>query len=472
MNIICSHFNCDLDALASMIAAKLLFPDAKLCLAGAADITVRQLIKDYPGRFDIIKERAINLKNIKSVIMVDNSNYERTGKIGEYLINNPEVPVICFDHHPPKLENHKFLYYRYEAYGACTTILIKEIIERGITIDPLTASFLALGIYSDTGSFKAINTSSEDFSALAYLINMGASISFINSYLQPQLNTKEIQLMNKLVSTMEVLDFSGIQVHFFDIILENEIYNIAKLLQIIRQSENIKCLFAFVILPDKTIIIGRSDFLFIQVNTILSEYNGGGHLSSGSATVHNIPPDIIKKRIHQLIHDSIIKHGTVANIMTKDVETATVKTKIYEVGKKLSNQNFGAIPILKDKKVVGIVTKKDVGQAVLHKLSAKTVDNIMSTDIISVNSNTSIYKAQETLIRHNIGRLLVIDNDKKGQPVLIGIVSRRDIIKALRNVVLGGYLRLITNFKSYQPYWCICRYLGINAWLVGGLFVI
>ena len=48
--------------------------------------------------------------------------------------------------------------------------------------------------------------------------------------------------------------------------------------------------------------------------------------------LYNIPR-YYQKRIHQLIHDSIIKHGTVANIMTKDVETATVKTKIYEVGK-------------------------------------------------------------------------------------------------------------------------------------------
>ncbi|HPK41738.1 MAG TPA: CBS domain-containing protein, partial [Candidatus Cloacimonadota bacterium] len=163
---------------------------------------------------------------------------------------------------------------------------------------------------------------------------------------------------------------------------------------------------------------------------ILKDFGGGGHPSSASASVQQTDLESLKKKVYDLILRSIKEYGTVADIMSKDVETANVRSRIFEVGKKLSNHNFGAIPILKDKKVVGIVTKKDVGQAVLHKLSSKTVDHIMSTDIISITSDTSIYKAQEMLIKHSIGRLLVIDTDSKGNSKLVGIVSRRDIIKA------------------------------------------
>ncbi|HQB40221.1 MAG TPA: CBS domain-containing protein [Candidatus Cloacimonadota bacterium] len=480
MIIIISHVNCDLDAFSSMIAAKLLFPEAKLCLSGAPDVGVKQLLKDYPERFDLIKEKNVNLNKIKSVVLVDNSNFDRAGKIGLFLKAKPNIPIICYDHHTPPSNRDDFVYFRHEYYGACATILIKEMIDQGISPDPLTASILALGIYSDTGSFKAINTSPDDFSAMAYLLNNGASIGFIKNYIQPQLNTKNLKIMNQIASSLETYEIRGVIINYLDIELKEEIYNISNLLYYIRQSENMKCMFFFMKLPEKIIIIGRSDYSFIQVNSILKEFGGGGHASSASATVHQTDLESVKKKVYDLTLQSIKEYGTVADIMSKDVETANVRSRIFEVGKKLSNHNFGAIPILKDKKVVGIVTKKDVGQAVLHKLSSKTVDHIMSTDIISITSDTSIYKAQEMLIKHSIGRLLVIDTDSKGNSKLVGILSRRDIIKAtfeqqtrlnqdsfdnvkgLLNKINPSVLEVIKVIADFADI------LQKDAWLVGG----
>ncbi|HPK41739.1 MAG TPA: hypothetical protein PKZ69_08940, partial [Candidatus Cloacimonadota bacterium] len=213
----------------------------------------------------LIKEKNVNLNKIKSVILVDNSNFDRAGKIGLFLKTKPNIPIICYDHHTPPSNRDDFVCFRHEDYGACTTILIKEMIDQGISPDPLTAGILALGIYSDTGSFKAINTSPDDFSAMAYLLNNGASIGFIKNYIQPQLNTKNLKIMNQIASSLETYEIRGVIINYLDIELKEEIYNISNLLYYIRQSENMKCMFFFMKLPEKIIIIGRSDYSFIQV---------------------------------------------------------------------------------------------------------------------------------------------------------------------------------------------------------------
>jgi tRNA nucleotidyltransferase (CCA-adding enzyme) len=480
MIVICSHISCDLDAFSSMIAARLLFPEAKISLCGATEESVKQIINEFPEKFDIIKEKSIPLDQLKSVILVDNSNFDRAGKVGAYLKANPGLPVICFDHHFQTKHPERFVFYKNEAYGACTTVMVKEMIERGITPDPLTAGFLALGIYADTGSLLSVNTCADDLSALAFLLNVGASLSFVKKYLQPQFTTEEIVIMNQLVSSKEEFEIKGVKIHYFKIELEKELFNISQLLQYIRRSENILCFFCFIILPGKTLIIARSDYAFIQVNGILAEFGGGGHPSSGSASILGLSSELIQKRVFQLIQESIIKNGTVADIMSRHLECAEVETSIYEVGKKLSNYHFGAIPILKQGKVVGIVTKKDVGQAILHHYGSKSVDYIMSTDLIAISPDTSVYKAQEILINKNIGRLPVIVQGENGNEKLVGIVSRRDILKSnyeqhialSQNVFenVSGYLRKL-NPQIVQVIEKISMFadsLEVDAWLVGG----
>ncbi|WP_017981070.1 CBS domain-containing protein [Methanocaldococcus villosus] len=89
-----------------------------------------------------------------------------------------------------------------------------------------------------------------------------------------------------------------------------------------------------------------------------------------------------------------------------------------------------AAPIVDDNnKLVGIVTDFDImARAARSKIMKDTpVKKIMTRNVITINENDSIGKARALMRDHNIGRLVVVDDE--GKPV--GIVTEMDILNLI-----------------------------------------
>ena len=82
MDIITSHLNADFDSLASMIAAKKLYPDAFLAFPGSQERKVRDFIEVFRPA-EIRKLRDIEPSEIRKLIIVDTKQPDRIG-IFEY----------------------------------------------------------------------------------------------------------------------------------------------------------------------------------------------------------------------------------------------------------------------------------------------------------------------------------------------------------------------------------------------------
>ncbi len=486
MILICSHSNCDLDAFASMLGAHLLFPNSKICLTGALDNSVKRVINDFETHlksidkqknhtFEFIKEKNVNFDLLRSIILVDNSNFDRLGNIGKYINDHPELPVICFDHHEECINKQRFIYYKQENFGSCTTMIVRELMNRGINFDQYIASIFAMGIFEDTGSLLNVNTQAEDFSALSYLMSMGMSISLVKKYIKPVFSAYQLEIMNELIKSKEMIEIKGIPVHFFKLELKNELYGISELIQYVRQSESIQCLFCFVKINNKIIIIARSDYSFIEVNKILSTFEGGGHPSSASAHILDHSLEEIQTETYLLLIKCISDHGTVKDYMTKQVETIDINSSILDAYIKLNANHFGALLITDNDKLQGIITKKDIGQALMHHLEEHSIEMIMSTDLITIKEDTSIFKAQEIMLEKNIGRLPVMyDSEIKG------IISRRDLLKAIyfsnQKYSLEQFDNISSKLKRLEPdlYKTIISIgvfadsCNVNVFLVGG----
>jgi CBS domain-containing protein len=127
----------------------------------------------------------------------------------------------------------------------------------------------------------------------------------------------------------------------------------------------------------------------------------------------------------------------VREVMTEKVVTCTPKDPLTKVWMKMDDMGFSGIPVVKGRKVVGIVTRKDIlkaGYARIGKEDEKgkgktknppAVEKIMRTPVISVSPDCSIEEATDLLLKFNIGRLAVVEDGS-----LVGIVDREDIIKA------------------------------------------
>lgn len=113
----------------------------------------------------------------------------------------------------------------------------------------------------------------------------------------------------------------------------------------------------------------------------------------------------------------------IKDIMTEEVECCTLLDNVYEVALKMKELNVGAIPIVDQDKVVGMITDRDIvvrGVAEKHPGSTK-VEEIMSNNLVTVSPDSSSKEAAKLMAEHQIRRLPVVEEGK-----LIGIVSLGD----------------------------------------------
>ena len=106
----------------------------------------------------------------------------------------------------------------------------------------------------------------------------------------------------------------------------------------------------------------------------------------------------------------------VKDIMSTDVETCSLLDNVYEVAVKMKELNVGAIPIIDNERLVGMITDRDlVVRSIAEKRPGSTkVEKIMSDNLITVTEDTSSKEALRLMAEHQIRRLPVVKNDRSG----------------------------------------------------------
>jgi CBS domain-containing protein len=113
----------------------------------------------------------------------------------------------------------------------------------------------------------------------------------------------------------------------------------------------------------------------------------------------------------------------IRDIMTDDVECCSLLDNVYEVAVKMKELNVGAIPIVDESKLVGMITDRDIvirGVAEKNPGSTK-VEKIMSNKLVTATGEMTTKEAARLMSENQIRRLPVVEGEK-----LIGIVSLGD----------------------------------------------
>ena len=119
-------------------------------------------------------------------------------------------------------------------------------------------------------------------------------------------------------------------------------------------------------------------------------------------------------------------HFHVSTVMVKDLITVDEDDELTDVAKILIEKNIGAIPVLSDGEMVGIVTKSDFIYLCKAKAYEKiSVKDIMTSDIISISADDRLVHARKVIMDSKIGRLLLTEDNE-----LAGIITSKDIAKA------------------------------------------
>jgi CBS domain-containing protein len=113
---------------------------------------------------------------------------------------------------------------------------------------------------------------------------------------------------------------------------------------------------------------------------------------------------------------------TVKDFMTADVVHVEIPGNRDDVLKILKRTGISGVPVLKNKKIVGIITRKDL----LSKPEETQLGLLMTPKPISIGPDTDIHEAARLLVTHRVRRLPVVEDGK-----LIGLLSVADLIHAI-----------------------------------------
>ncbi|NYT20816.1 MAG: CBS domain-containing protein [Methanomicrobiales archaeon] len=113
---------------------------------------------------------------------------------------------------------------------------------------------------------------------------------------------------------------------------------------------------------------------------------------------------------------------TVADYMTTEVVRIEIPGNRDDVLKILKRTGISGVPVLKEGKLVGIITRKDL----LRKSDETQLGLLMTRDPVTVTPDASVQEAARLMIEYNVRRLPVVDEGK-----LAGLISVADLIHAL-----------------------------------------
>jgi IMP dehydrogenase len=109
--------------------------------------------------------------------------------------------------------------------------------------------------------------------------------------------------------------------------------------------------------------------------------------------------------------------------MIVDPITIEPEQKVHEALKLMNEYRISGVPVIKNRKLVGILTNRDLRfEANLDQ----PVSNVMTKDnLVTVSSNISLEESKKLLHKHRIEKLLVVDDDFN----LKGLITIKDIEK-------------------------------------------
>jgi len=484
MDIITSHINADFDSLASMVAAKKLYPDAEMVFPGAQEKKLRDFIEAFkPVEIKRIKD--IDITKVARLIIVDTKNPQRIGPLAE-LLSKSGVAVHIYDHHPFAKGDIRGSLEIVEEVGATATIFSELLKARDLPPSPMEATILCLGIYEETGSLLFPSTTERDLLAAAYLIKRGANLNIVSSFLRLEMSREELDILAELVRYSKEIVSSGIRIKIAKASSETYLGDAAHLAHRIMDMEDLDALFVLLRMEGKILIVARSRAPELNVADVMSQFNGGGHSTAASATVKEESLEMTEEKLVKVILNNIKPGQVASDIMTSPVISLNWDRAIKEIEITMTKYGVNVLPVIKNAKYAGLISREIVEKALFHGFGKSKAIDFCTTDAATVSPDTSIREIERMMIEHNQRFTAVIEKNN-----IVGAITRTDLLRTLYEEFLrrsrleksdtkekpsiGRNIAILLKERFPEEIYGIFKLageiadrLGINAYLVGG----
>lgn len=466
MDAILTHENADFDAIASLAAAKKLYPDAAALLPRRVNRNANDFLTLYGDPFPFIPQEQAPRRKFKRVLLVDT----QTLPSARGLAVEPNVHIV--DHHPLARALDERTTFSGGDVGATTTLFVETLREKNAPLTRLEATLFALGIYEDTGSLAYSSTTARDLRAVAYLVEHGASYDLIGEFLRQPLADDQRAMYNRLLRHCEAHAIAGQTILIAAVRVQEYVEEISTLAHQLMSLYDPNALFLLVQMRNEIQLVARSKTEAIDVADTARAFGGGGHPTAAAALIHSRGLKTQKKKILQWLQEHIEPRTTVHDIMSYGVRVLEPNATIAQAAEQARRWGHEGFPVVAKKKLVGVLTRREIDRALHHKLQKQPVSRFMS-DPVSVAPTDSIEQLQRVMTQNSLGQLPVVEDGN-----IVGIVTRTDLLKLytettrparnsefvarLERALPRDLLLLVKNSAR------AARELGYSTYLVGG----
>ncbi len=482
---ILTHTHADFDALASLLAAGLLYPQATPVLPRQLGRSVGDFLTLYRNLFPFLTAEEwasrVGRDKVARAIVVDTQSFDYVKGMTD------ETPRHIIDHHQlgEKLREPPAGWtVWHEPLGANVTLLIEQLMAQGLTLSSAQATLMALGIHADTGSLTYSNATARDARALAWLMRPEHEINLevLGRFLRYPLGDAENALLQRLLDGMmwetlgeiagktagkaagETAGAAGrVALLFACASVESFEGSIAALATRLQETFDPDALFVLVQIDDLIQIVARSRLDAINVGQVAEALGGGGHPRAAAASIdadeRETPLDEVLAALPDKILALLNQHYqpglTVADIMTHGrPQTLPPDLPIGEAIERMTRYGYEGFPVVEPllneeaegetkeeskgarSRLVGVFTRRQADRAMRHGLHKEPVRRFMGAGHVFVHPDDSIQALHHAMIKSGWGQIPVLaepgaeaPHDEAQHDELIGIVTRTDLIK-------------------------------------------
>jgi CBS domain-containing protein len=128
----------------------------------------------------------------------------------------------------------------------------------------------------------------------------------------------------------------------------------------------------------------------------------------------------------------------VRDIMTarEDLDTVSESTSVAELMSRMFQERHTGYPVIRDGRLVGMVTLDDARGVREVERDAFTVDDVMTREITGIEPDADAMEAMVLMQQLGVGRLPVLDENDE----LVGLISRSDLVTAFNIIQSRGSL--------------------------------